>query len=107
MAEKDHGVERLIQPAQQRPCILETSQQQFARARERVGLRDGSFRRLDGYWTAPHNEISIGDVPPQSFGCAALNLRGSIDDAHQATECVAITDLVALAEVYERWLRPG
>jgi acetylornithine deacetylase/succinyl-diaminopimelate desuccinylase-like protein len=32
---------------------------------------------------------------------------GSIDDAHQATECVAITDLVRLAEVYERWLRPA
>jgi len=32
---------------------------------------------------------------------------GCIDDAHQATECVAIDDLVALAEVYTRWLDPG
>jgi len=44
--------------------------------------RDGCFRRLDGYWTAPHNEVSIGDVRPGSFGSAALNLRGSIDKAH-------------------------
>jgi acetylornithine deacetylase/succinyl-diaminopimelate desuccinylase-like protein len=32
---------------------------------------------------------------------------GSIDDAHQATERVAIADLVTTAEVYTRWLRPG
>lgn len=32
---------------------------------------------------------------------------GSIDDAHQATESVAIADLVALAEVYTRWLSPA
>ena len=32
---------------------------------------------------------------------------GSIDDAHQATECVAIGELVELAEVYARWLDPG
>ncbi|MDJ0767967.1 MAG: M20/M25/M40 family metallo-hydrolase [Ilumatobacter sp.] len=32
---------------------------------------------------------------------------GSIDDAHQATECVAIADLVTTAEVYEAWLDPA
>lgn len=32
---------------------------------------------------------------------------GSIDDAHLATERVAITDLVTTADVYTRWLRPG
>src|SRR5690606_39045723 len=32
---------------------------------------------------------------------------GSIDDAHQATECVSIADLVATAEVYTRWLHPA
>ena len=32
---------------------------------------------------------------------------GAIDDAHQATECVAIDDLVALAAVYTRWLTPA
>jgi acetylornithine deacetylase/succinyl-diaminopimelate desuccinylase-like protein len=32
---------------------------------------------------------------------------GAIDDAHQATECVAIDDLVTLAEVYTRWLTPA
>jgi acetylornithine deacetylase/succinyl-diaminopimelate desuccinylase-like protein len=31
---------------------------------------------------------------------------GSIDEAHQATESVAIDDLVTLAEVYARWLTP-
>lgn len=32
---------------------------------------------------------------------------GSIDDAHQATERVSIDDLVATAEVFTQWLRPG
>lgn len=32
---------------------------------------------------------------------------GAIDDAHQATECVAIADLVTTADVYTRWLDPG
>lgn len=32
---------------------------------------------------------------------------GAIDEAHQATECVSIDDLVATAEVYTRWLRPS
>ena len=32
---------------------------------------------------------------------------GSIDDAHQATERVAIDDLVKLAEVYTAWLNPA
>ena len=31
---------------------------------------------------------------------------GAIDDAHQATECVAIDDLVTLAEIYTNWLTP-
>ncbi|MAT05124.1 MAG: hypothetical protein CL424_08785 [Acidimicrobiaceae bacterium] len=31
---------------------------------------------------------------------------GRIDDAHQATECVAIDDLTRLAACYEAWLRP-
>ena len=32
---------------------------------------------------------------------------GSIDDAHQATERVAIDDLVKLAEIYTSWLDPA
>ena len=32
---------------------------------------------------------------------------GSIDDAHQATECVAIDDLTRLADVYTTWLSPA
>lgn len=32
---------------------------------------------------------------------------GSIDDAHLATECVAIVDLVRLGEIYEHWLDPA
>ncbi len=49
---------------------------------ERDRARDGQLRRRDGYWTSPQNEISIGDVPPGSFGCAALNLKGSAGKAH-------------------------
>jgi len=49
---------------------------------ENFRVRDGQFRRLDGYWTSPANEISIGDVPPGSFGCAALNVKGSAGPAH-------------------------
>lgn len=32
---------------------------------------------------------------------------GSIDDAHQATECVAIADLARLADIYTHWLAPS
>jgi acetylornithine deacetylase/succinyl-diaminopimelate desuccinylase-like protein len=32
---------------------------------------------------------------------------GSIDDAHQATECVAIDDLVTTARVFTNWLAPA
>jgi len=32
---------------------------------------------------------------------------GSIDDAHQATECVEIGALATLGDVYTRWLRPA
>lgn len=32
---------------------------------------------------------------------------GSIDDAHQATECVSIDDLVTTAQVLTNWLTPG
>jgi acetylornithine deacetylase/succinyl-diaminopimelate desuccinylase-like protein len=32
---------------------------------------------------------------------------GDIGDAHQATECVAIDDLVQLAEIYTTWLDPA
>jgi len=49
---------------------------------ESFRLKDGCLRRLDGYWTAKHNEVSIGDVPPGSFGSAALRLKGSQTKAH-------------------------
>ena len=32
---------------------------------------------------------------------------GSIDEAHQATECVAVDDLMRTAEVFTRWLAPA
>ena len=32
---------------------------------------------------------------------------GSIDDAHKATECVAIADLARVAHAYTAWLNPG
>ena len=43
---------------------------------------DGQFRPRDGYWTSKLNEISIGDVPPGSFGTAAAMLGGSSQAAH-------------------------
>jgi alpha-L-arabinofuranosidase len=45
-------------------------------------LKDGQFRSLDGFWTSKQNRIEIGDVPAGSFGCAALNMRGSQGKAH-------------------------
>jgi len=41
---------------------------------ETFRLRDGQLRPLDGYWCSKSNKISIGDVPPGSFGCAAACL---------------------------------
>jgi hypothetical protein len=43
---------------------------------------DGQMHTLDGYWCSKHNEITLGDVHPGAFGCAALNLRGSQGRAH-------------------------
>ncbi|MBM4050976.1 MAG: hypothetical protein FJ279_38255, partial [Planctomycetes bacterium] len=37
-------------------------------------LKDGQLRPLDGFWTSKNSSISIGDVPPGSFGGAAANL---------------------------------
>ena len=46
-------------------------------------LRDGQLRPLDGYWCSKANSISIGDVPPGSFGCAAACLDpGDARTAH-------------------------
>jgi hypothetical protein len=49
---------------------------------ERMRTEDGQFRPPDGYWTSTSNEITVGDVPPGSFGSAALNLKGSQEKAH-------------------------
>ncbi|MBN2314972.1 MAG: hypothetical protein JXM79_13655 [Sedimentisphaerales bacterium] len=49
---------------------------------EAFRLKDGQFRSLDGFWTSKNNEISIGDIPPGVFGCAAMNLKGSAGKAH-------------------------
>jgi alpha-L-arabinofuranosidase len=49
---------------------------------EQFRLTDGCLRERDGYWTAKHNEIAIGESPPGSFGCAALRLKGSAGKAH-------------------------
>ena len=49
---------------------------------ERDRTRDGQLRSLDGYWCAKQNEIAIGDVADDSFGCAALKLVGSKEKAH-------------------------
>jgi len=49
---------------------------------EKLRLTDGCLRTQDGYWTSKENEIATGDVPPGSFGCAALKLKGSAGKAH-------------------------
>lgn len=49
------------------------------------------------------NALRYGDFR----GEMAVFGPGSIDDAHQATECVSIADLERTAEVYRRWLAPG
>jgi len=50
---------------------------------EAFRLEDGQLIPPDpyypGFWTSENNEIAIGDVPPGSFGHAALNLKGSTD----------------------------
>lgn len=43
---------------------------------------DGQMHTLDGYWCSEHNRISTGDVHPEAFGRAALNLKGSKETAH-------------------------
>ncbi len=51
---------------------------------EAYRLRDGQFRDFDRneYWTSKTNRIVIDDVPPGSFGCAALKLAGARGKAH-------------------------
>jgi len=49
---------------------------------ERMRLKDGQFRPLDGYWTSTDNKLVIGDVPPGSFGVAALDLDAREGKAH-------------------------
>jgi alpha-L-arabinofuranosidase len=49
---------------------------------QRDRTHDGQLRSLDGYWCSKQNEISIGDVAADSFGCAALKLVGAKEKAH-------------------------
>ncbi|MFO8008613.1 MAG: hypothetical protein R6V05_12855 [Candidatus Brocadiia bacterium] len=44
----------------------------------------GSIRETNNpdFWGSEHNDVSIGDVPPGSFGVAALRLRGAEQKAH-------------------------
>lgn len=49
------------------------------------------------------NALRYGGFGPE----IAVFGPGCIDDAHQATECVAIADLVTTAEVFTRWLDPA
>ncbi|MCP4223677.1 MAG: M20 family metallopeptidase, partial [Actinomycetia bacterium] len=77
-----------------------------------------------GFYTPPDTELAqglatwAGTVPTVApFGTNASRYPdlaremvvfgpGRIEDAHQATEHVSIADLVALADVYTRWLDP-
>jgi succinyl-diaminopimelate desuccinylase len=85
---------------------------------------DGRFGS-DAFYQSPDSDLVrslaawAGTTPTVApFGTNALRYSefareiavfgpGSIDDAHQATECVRIADLVTTAEVFEEWLRPG
>ena len=49
---------------------------------EAIRLAEGDFRKLDGHWTSADNKIVTGDVPPGSFGCAALCLDATKAAAH-------------------------
>ena len=85
---------------------------------------DGRFGS-DAFYQTPDSDLVrslaewAGTTPTVApFGTNALRYSGfareiavfgpgSIDDAHQATECVAIDDLVTTAEVFSRWLAPS
>jgi acetylornithine deacetylase/succinyl-diaminopimelate desuccinylase-like protein len=84
---------------------------------------DGKFGSDAFYQSAESGLIDLlastaGTTPTVApFGTNALRYSGfarelavfgpgSIDDAHRATECVAIADLVRLADVYTAWLAP-
>ena len=51
---------------------------------EAFRLEDGQFLsgNLGIFWTFLNSEIAIGDVPPGSFGHAALCMKGTTDPAH-------------------------
>ena len=65
-----------------RPIEPPAEREQVGIMIQRLRTDDGQFRPLDGYWTSLENEIAIGDVPPGSFGTAALNLKGLQQKAH-------------------------
>ena len=50
--------------------------------RTREGYFNLHLEAKHDYWTTKHNQVVIGDVHDGSFGCAALNLRGSEGRAH-------------------------
>lgn len=51
---------------------------------EAFRLEDGQFRsgNLGIFWTFLNSELAIGDVPPGSFGHAALCMKGTTDPAY-------------------------
>ncbi|MEZ5258938.1 MAG: peptidase dimerization domain-containing protein [Ilumatobacteraceae bacterium] len=86
-------------------------------------LPDGTCG-ADAFYQPPDGALALrfatasGNAPKVApFGTNALRYHGvarelvvfgpgSIDDAHMATERVAIDDLVRLAEIYTDWLEP-
>jgi hypothetical protein len=65
-----------------RPLTVSEENSRIGIMIERDRTRDGQLRSLDGYWCSKQNEIVIGTVPDDSFGCAALKLVGSKEKAH-------------------------
>lgn len=71
---------------------------------------DGALATKLARWAGTHPAVApYGTNALRYLGLAKEIVvfgPGSIDDAHQATECVRIDDLVRLAAMYERWLEP-
>ncbi|MEY2958787.1 MAG: hypothetical protein RLZZ01_1355, partial [Actinomycetota bacterium] len=110
--------ERLVEIAQ-RSCALPVTCESLQPPQPDGSHGSDAFYRPADSGLVASLALWAGTVPTVApFGTNALRYGafsgevavfgpGSIDDAHQATECVAITDLVRTADVYARWLAPG
>ena len=72
---------------------------------------DSTLVRSLAGWAGTEPSVAPFGTNALRYGGFARELAvfgpGSIDDAHQATECVSIDDLAATADILTRWLSPG